>query len=162
MGNSAEAHSVTTELLDGGAIALIRFAPDHRLNPFSSSRMRELAASVREAAAKPEARVVVLHGGAGRAFSAGGDFRETSAFAGGPEVDAWLDAVENVYTELLACPLPVVAAAAGHAIGFGLQLALCCDLRVGGPSTDCRMPELALGMPCIVGTFLLQARASAN
>jgi enoyl-CoA hydratase/carnithine racemase len=52
---------------------------------------------------------------------------------------AALDALE-------ACELPTVAALTGHAIGGGLELALCCDLRVAGPLTRLGMPPAKLGL----------------
>ncbi|SOD91393.1 hypothetical protein [Streptomyces sp. Ag109_G2-15] len=42
-------------------------------------------------------RCVVLYGGAGRSFGAGGDFHEVSEFSGGDEVDAWIDDITDLY-----------------------------------------------------------------
>lgn len=50
-------------------------------------------------------------------------------------------------------PLPTIAALHGVAVGSGLEMALLCDLRVGGPTTQAGLPETKLGMlPAAGGT----------
>ena len=84
------------------------------------------------------ARVVVLTG-TPPAFCAGGDLPSLSALAQEGSVvatDAIYRSFHGLVRTLRDSPLPVIAAISGPAFGAGLDLALCCDLRVA--STDAR------------------------
>lgn len=93
-----------------------------------------------------ETRCVVLTG-EGKAFSAGYDI------AGIPEQSFEADAealVAHPFTAALDAvashPWPVVGAINGHALGGGLELALCCDLRVCAAGAKLGMPPAKLGL----------------
>ena len=139
------------------ATTVIEFSHAHDQNPFSRARMRELRALMLACDADPEVRCVVLYGGAGRSFAAGGDFNEVSAFTGGDEVDLWVDDITDVYATIAGISKPVLAAIDGYAIGFGLQMALCCDYRIGSRRSTLVMPELRLGIACNFGGYMLEA-----
>ena len=94
-----------------------------------------------------EARCVIITG-QGRTFSAGydiGDLRGGGGFADDAErlvahpFTAAIEAVE-------AYPYPTIAALNGHAIGGGLELALCCDLRLAAHPIKLGMPPAKLGL----------------
>ena len=106
-------------------------------------------------------RAVVITAGEGRSFGVGGDFNEVSTFRGEDEVDRWIAACVRMYTSVLRLPIPVVAAIDGYSIGIGLQLALCADYRVASHTADLRMPELKLGIACVLGACLLNERVAA-
>ncbi|MET0713010.1 MAG: enoyl-CoA hydratase/isomerase family protein, partial [Jiangellaceae bacterium] len=78
-------------------------------------------------------RSVVLTG-APPAFCAGGDLPSLSALAqqgSAVATDAIYQSFHGLVRALRDSPLPVVAAVSGPAFGAGLDLALCCDLRIG-------------------------------
>lgn len=93
-----------------------------------------------------EAQAVVVTG-AGKAFSAGGDI-------------GWLLEMNEDVTERrrslreaksmarnqVACPLPVVAAVNGHAVGLGCSIALMCDYVVMAESAKLADPHVAVGL----------------
>ena len=63
-----------------------------------------------------------------------------------------------VYRKLAELPVPTIAAIDGDALGGGLELALCCDLRVAAEGARLGMPEVRLGvMPGSGGTQRLPA-----
>ena len=136
--------------------ALVEFSRAHRQNPFSQARMRELEGILRVLDANDDVGCIVLTGGNGRSFGAGGDFHEVSTFTGGDEVDSWIDDITNLYTTIAGISKPVVAAIDGYAIGLGLQIALCCDYRVGSDACQLVMPELRMGIACNFGGFMLE------
>ncbi|KAJ5312431.1 hypothetical protein PENANT_c027G06653 [Penicillium antarcticum] len=138
-------------------VALVEFSKGHRQNPFSQPKMRALESVITHLEADRSVGCIVLTGGQGRSFSAGGDFNETTTFNGGDEVDHWLDDVTNLYTTIAGISKPVIAAIDGYAVGLGLQVALCCDYRIGSDSCQLMMPEFRMGIACNFGGFMLEA-----
>lgn len=61
-------------------------------------------------------------------------------------VSAFLDSLRAMLSELEALPIPTIAIVDGVALGGGAELALGCDLRVGGPSALVGLPEVKLGI----------------
>ena len=105
-----------------------------------------LEALIRELDAAADARAVVLTG-SGTIFSAGVDlFRFTE---GGPEyVRRFLPLLDAFVRRLFTLPVPVVAAANGHAIAGGCIVVLASDYRLMADG-DGRIgvPELLVGLP---------------
>lgn len=92
----------------------------------------------------PEVEAVVF-AGQGRAFSSGADVRE---FGTAPSVVLakqvrWL---RDIWGLLIDFPKLTVAAIHGFAIGAGVELALCLDLRVASVETVFAVPETAFAM----------------
>ena len=101
-------------------------------------------------------KAIILYGGKENSFSVGGDFNEVSNFEGGDEVEAWLNCVNNLYTTILKSSKSVIAAIDNYAIGFGLQLALTCDYRIGSDRCKISMPEFSMGIACNFGGYMLE------
>ncbi|MGX1778248.1 enoyl-CoA hydratase/isomerase family protein [Nocardia brasiliensis] len=137
-------------------IAIIEFDTGHRHNPFHTDHMRSLLALLWELEQDPAIRVVALYGGRDRSFSVGGDFKQTSNFAGGSDVEQRLELVAELYTTIASMPQATVAAVTGYAIGFGLQVALLCDYRIGAMDCKLAMPEFHAGLACVYGAYLLE------
>jgi carboxymethylproline synthase len=151
----AVATSLQTSRRDGDVV-VVEFTAGHRHNPFSMGRMAELTELLKQLDAEPDIGCIVLYGGLGRSFAAGGDLSEPSTFTGGSEIDGWIDKITDLYVAVAGIECPVVAAIDGYAIGLGLQVALCCDYRVGSTRAKLVMPEFRLGIACNFGAFLLE------
>jgi len=99
-----------------------------------------------------DARAVLIASNCPDFFSVGDDVTKLK------EIDDDLIALQPKAQEMMnnleALPLPVVAAINGHALGGGLELALCCDFRfMGEDSGGIGLPEVRLGMiPSFGGT----------
>jgi len=76
---------------------------------------------------------------AGRTFCAGADIREFGRPLEPP-------ALPEVLTKIEECPLPVIAAIHGTALGGGLETALACHFRVAVPDASLGLPEVRLGL----------------
>jgi enoyl-CoA hydratase/carnithine racemase len=131
---------------DGAVCRLTLDRPD-KLNALDDSVRRALHGALTEVADDPSIRVVVLQG-AGRSFSAGADLA-----SGVSQPDDWAGrrhasgAWQRLLALLDAVPQVTVARLHGHVIGGAALLAAACDLRVGDPTLQIRIPELALGIP---------------
>ena len=117
------------------------------LNLVTEALLHELAAAldVLEAAAPDDVRVVVVTGSGDRAFSAGshvGEFESQRGPAG--RVRHALES--GVARRLAELPMPTIAAIEGNALGGGLELALCCDLRIASERARLGLPEVRLAV----------------
>jgi 3-hydroxyacyl-CoA dehydrogenase len=81
---------------------------------------------------------VILSGGPGR-FIAGADLNEMDREPEGPYLP-------EVVEEIEAFPKPVIAAIDGAALGGGLEIALVCDVRIGGARASVGLTETRLGI----------------
>jgi len=135
--------------------------PDRR-NPISDLPMVEaLEDAATRAAADPSVRAVILTG-AGPAFSSGGDVKAMAERSGmfggtGAEIaDGYRRGIQRIPRILFHCPVPLIAAVNGAAIGAGCDLTLMCDVRIA--STDAFFAEsfVKVGLiPGDGGAFLL-------
>jgi enoyl-CoA hydratase len=99
-----------------------------------------------------EARAVILAGTGDRAFCAGSDVKEFASLHG-RVAEGKLIMENEAYNHLAELRLPTIAAIEGDALGGGLELALCCDLRVAASTALLGLPEVRLGvMPGSGGT----------
>jgi enoyl-CoA hydratase/carnithine racemase len=100
-------------------------------------------------------RVVILTGAGDRAFCAGGDFKERD----GMTDDAWRhqhEIFERAFRAIIDSPLPVIAAANGHAFGGGLEFVLAADFAYGISTARFALTEVTIGiMPGGGGTQTL-------
>jgi enoyl-CoA hydratase len=97
-------------------------------------------------------RCVILTGTGDRAFCAGSDVKEFESLQGRVG-EGKLLLEKAVYRRLANLPMPTIAAIQADALGGGLELALCCDLRVADEGALLGLPEVRLGvMPGSGGT----------
>jgi enoyl-CoA hydratase len=105
-----------------------------------------LEALIRELDAALDARAIVLTG-TGSIFSAGVDlFRLTNE--GAPYVERFLPLLRDMLQKAFELPVPVVAAANGHAIAGGCILVCACDYRLMADGNGrIGVSELLVGVP---------------
>ncbi len=102
-----------------------------------------------------DARHVIIHC-AGRTFFSGADISEFGKPPQAPGLGEVLEAIET-------CPLPVIAAIHGQALGGGLELALACDYRIADAKARFGLPEVNLGLiPGAGGTQRLPRLAGVD
>jgi enoyl-CoA hydratase/carnithine racemase len=127
------------------------------LNLVTGAMMESLDAALDELARDRDVRAVVVTGAGTRAFCAGSDVKEFDGLAG-RVAQGKLLYEKYVYRKLAELPVPTIAAIEGDALGGGLELALCCDLRIASARARLGMPEVRLGViPGSGGTQRLPA-----
>ena len=132
--------------LDLGTIAHLELV-NPPLNLVTRELLDELAAALATlaAAAPGDVRAVVVTGRGDRAFSAGSHVGEFKAQRG-PGGRERLALEEQVASALASLPMPTIAAIEGNALGGGLELALCCDLRIASARARLGLPEVRLAV----------------
>ncbi|MCZ6861534.1 MAG: enoyl-CoA hydratase [Alphaproteobacteria bacterium] len=131
--NAESKEVVLYEAADG--VATITLNRPEALNALDDTMVGDLAGAVSTAAADDSVRAVVITG-AGEHFMAGGDIKyfkqaidaEPDKVVIRREFEAFIHPVHKVVTELRAMRKPVLAAVRGACAGFGVSLALACDM----------------------------------
>ncbi|WP_197914446.1 enoyl-CoA hydratase/isomerase family protein [Rhodococcoides fascians] len=126
-----------------GAVATVRLDRPP-VNAFDSALRVELGAAVRSLSEDEGVRAVVVTGGPS-VFAAGADLKQLAAMEY-EQISVWNRALQRVFNEIAALPLPVIAAVNGVALGGGMELALAADFRVLADDAVMALPEVQLGI----------------
>ena len=131
-----------------GAVRELRLDRPQTLNAWTPDLGRELLGLLRDAAADPAVRAIVISG-EGRAFSAGADVtvpRELTA-EGHSDLQSRLEQIYNPIVETVrAAPKPVIASVQGAVAGLGASLALACDFIIAAESAYFLLAFVHLGV----------------
>lgn len=138
------AETLTRYEVDEAGFALLQLdRPDARnaINTAMLERLLEHLAAARE---DPAVRVLVVSSTDHMALSAGADVREQLDRDGAVRK---MELFARLYDELTGFAKPTVAACHGACVGGGAEIAVACDLRIGGSNLRLRFPGAALGVP---------------
>lgn len=129
-----------------GPVRVVTMSRPECRNAINAELHTELTHVWSTLAADPEAGCIVLTG-SGTAFSAGGDTDWLLEVSRDADV-RWraLDEARRLVLELLRCPLPVIAAVNGPAVGLGSSLASLCDVVLMSEDAYFADPHVALGV----------------
>jgi enoyl-CoA hydratase len=136
--------TLTTYDEDGAGIALLRLDRPEARNAINTQMLEELLGHLTAAREDPDVRALVLSSSDHMGLSAGADLREVLDPKGRVRR---MELFARLYDELTAFPKPTVAACHGSCVGGGAEIAVACDLRVGGSNLRMRFPGAALGVP---------------
>jgi 2-(1,2-epoxy-1,2-dihydrophenyl)acetyl-CoA isomerase len=143
-----------------GDIAILTMTRPEKLNPLDIEAGNEINAAIDEIASGGRGVRALLITGTGRGFSAGGDIKGMldSIDRGQPEkfMDDLTRDLYAIGLKLRKLPFPAIAAVNGHAVGAGMNLALCCDYIIASEKAMFAQSfsKLAL-IPGFGGTHLL-------
>ena len=102
-----------------------------------------------------EVRVVIFKGAGEKAFCAGADLSEFLT-APSPAAARQVRFERDVWGLFLSIPQPLIAALHGYVLGSGIEMALCCDIRIASDDAKFGLPEVGLGIiPAAGGTQTL-------
>ncbi len=136
-------------------LATITLNRPEMLNAINLEMRDEIWEMLHAAEADPEVRVLIFSGAGDRAFSAGADISEfgtapsyVQARRGRRERDLW--------GYMLGMETVLIAAIHGYALGAGIELPMCCDIRIASEDATMGLPEVGLGyIPSAGGTQTL-------
>jgi enoyl-CoA hydratase len=143
-GNSPPPGRITGER--DGPLYWITFDNPARMNALNTAMWAALPERIAQADADGETRVVLLRGAGGKAFSAGADISEFGAARTGAAARDYDELNHAAFESVMACAKPAIAMIEGYCMGGGLELALCCDLRIAAQGASFAIPAAKLGI----------------
>ena len=130
---------------DRGAVRTITVNRADKLNALNATTLDALHAAFDDAALDANVRCVVLTGAGPKAFVAGADISEMNALTPVQGRDFSLRG-QRMMRRVEKMPKPVIAMLNGFALGGGLELAMCCHLRIAADTAKVGQPEVNLGL----------------
>src|SRR6202050_3447910 len=130
---------------DTDGLALVTIRRPEKLNALNRAVISELGEAFRMAAEDDSVKALILTGAGEKAFVAGADIGEL----------AKVDAIgaerisrrgQEIFRALETLRKPSIAAINGFALGGGLELAMCCSVRIASPNAKLGQPEVKLGI----------------
>ena len=138
-----------------GNVGIITLNRPERLNAINGGLLRDFIEQLETAREDKEAISVILTG-AGRAFCAGEDLKESSA---GKSFETWIeetDGLQEIQRMIMRLGKPLIAAVQGYALGGGCEFAMSCDIRIATEDAKFGFPETEVGLTVTTaGTKLL-------
>jgi len=117
------------------------------VNALSAPLLEELEAEIDRLDHDAGVRAIVLRGAGERAFVAGADISEFPALReAGLDEGGSARGIQKLGARMDAAHTPFVAAIHGFCLGGGLELAMCCDIRIASDEAQLGQPEIKLGL----------------
>jgi enoyl-CoA hydratase len=123
-----------------GQVATVIFDRPAARNAMTWAMYEQLAQACARIAREEGLRAAVFRGAGGKAFIAGTDIAQFQAFRGGEDGIAYEEKMGSRLAAIEALPVPTLAVIEGFAIGGGLAIAACCDLRIATPGSRFGVP----------------------
>lgn len=144
MSEAAPSQSPVT-VSDRDAVRTVTINRPDKLNALNAATIDALHEAFQAAAADESVRCVILTGAGSKAFVAGADISEMNTLTPSQGRDFSLRGTRMMrFVEKM--PKPVIAMINGFALGGGLELAMCCHLRIAADTAKVGQPEINLGL----------------
>lgn len=130
-----------------GAIATVTLDQPEKLNAINNAMWDRLAEIFAALHADEALRCVVLQGSGDRAFSVGADISEFEDNRSSvEEARHYAERTQVAMDRIMTCRHPVIAKIGGLCVGGGLEVAVCCDLRICTEGSRFGIPVKRLGL----------------
>jgi len=126
-------------------IAYITLNRPQALNAYSIKMRDELYEVLGAIKDDGEVEVVILKGAGEKAFCAGADLTEFLT-APSPIIARQARFERDIWGRFLSIEQPMIAAIHGYVLGSGIEMALCCDIRLASEDARFGLPEPGLGL----------------
>jgi enoyl-CoA hydratase/carnithine racemase len=137
-------NAVTSYSVDELGIATIRLERPRARNAINTQMLVELLEHLAVARGDEAVRVLVFSSADNLGLSAGADVREQL------DEEAKVRRMQlfaDLYDQVVEFPKPTIAVCHGDVVGGGAEVAVACDMRIGGANLRMRFPGAALGVP---------------
>ncbi|WP_157970143.1 enoyl-CoA hydratase/isomerase family protein [Pelagibacterium sediminicola] len=132
-----------------GTVATVTLNRPEALNAMTVQALREVGDAFQQAD-REGARIILLRG-AGRSFCAGADRKQYPGYKSSEKDEGVAQHAIEIGIQLKRALMNVnamtVAQVHGHAVGGGLVMAMCCDMRFAAEDAKLSLPELKLALP---------------
>jgi len=127
-------------------IAKITVNRAEKRNALNRATRREIKAAIEDVEADTEIRVLVITGAGEKSFISGADINEfkTSSPITMEELASTIG--QQLFTDIEGLRVPVIAMINGFCLGGGLELAMCCDIRIASDNAKFGQPEINVGI----------------
>ena len=130
--------------VDEQGVALLRLERPDARNAIDTQMLVEMLEHLGSASDDDDVRVLVVSSSDSMGLSAGADVKEELDDEGKVRR---MQLFADLYDTVVAFPKPTVAVCHGDVVGGGAEIAVACDMRVGGANLRMRFPGAALGVP---------------
>ncbi len=138
------AAEVTSYEVDAQGVAVLRLQRPGSRNAIDTQMLVELLEHVAVARADEAVRVLMVSSADHMGLSAGADVKEQLDEQGRVRR---MELFADIYDAIVSFPKPTIAVCHGDVVGGGAEIAIACDMRVGGANLRMRFPGAALGVP---------------
>jgi enoyl-CoA hydratase/carnithine racemase len=139
-----ETERLTSYGSDEQGVALLRLERPQARNAINTAMLAELLEHLAVAHDDDAVRVLVVSSSDPMGLSAGADVREQLDDDGGVRR---MQLFADLYDAITGFPKPTIAVCHGDVVGAGAEIAVACDMRVGGGNLRLRFPGAAWGVP---------------
>ena len=128
------------------SVAIVKIEREPYLNALNKDVIEELSSELQVLEKNHNIRVVIIVGAGQKAFVAGADIKEFSGYSVEEGQALSKKGQDNLFNKIENFKKPIIAAINGYALGGGLELALCCHMRVASENAKMGLPECSLGV----------------
>ncbi len=130
-----------------GPIGWLTFNNPARRNAVSIDMWEAIPKALDRFERDPEVRVIVLKGEGDKAFVSGADVSQYEKQRSSAEgIQYYEEIAGRVSERLQSCDKVIIAMIRGYCLGAGVNIALCCDLRIAAEDAKLGIPAAKLGL----------------
>lgn len=130
----------------GRRLATLTVNNPDKLNALTLSMMDDLERHTTALERDDDVAMVIVTGAGARAFCCGADIGAWGGLSSRDFARHWVRDGHRIFNRLARLSKPTIAVLNGHALGGGLELAACCDLRLMAPKARIGLPEARVGI----------------